>query len=48
MQEINDMDFSAMEEKLASLFLNIEGDVGAVIIDVTDTYFNRDLLGSRI
>ena len=29
------MDFSAMEEKIASLFLHIEGDRKAVIIDVT-------------
>ena len=47
LQEINHMDFSAMEEKLASLFLHIEGDRRAVIIDVTDTYFTGDSLDSR-
>lgn len=47
LQEINDMDFSAIEEKLASLFLHIEGDRRAVIIDITDTYFTGDSLDSR-
>ncbi|MCL4480689.1 MAG: hypothetical protein M1113_04310, partial [Candidatus Thermoplasmatota archaeon] len=37
LQEINDMDFSAMEEKLASIFLGIEKERRSVIIDVTDT-----------
>ena len=46
LQEINDMDFSAIEEKLASLFLHIEGDRRAVIIDITDTYFTGDSLDS--
>ena len=47
LQEINDMDFSAMEEKLASLFLDIEKERRSVIIDVTDTYFTGDSLDSR-
>ncbi len=47
LQEINDMDFSAMEEKLASFFLDIEKDRRSVIIDVTDTYFTGDSLDSR-
>jgi hypothetical protein len=47
LQEINDMDFSAMEEKLASIFLGIEKERRSVIIDVTDTYFTGDSLDSR-
>ncbi|MGP6208064.1 transposase [Cuniculiplasma sp. SKW3] len=47
LQEINDMDFSAMEEKLASIFLGIEKDRRSVIIDVTDTYFTGDSIDSR-
>lgn len=47
LQEINDMDFSAAEEKLASFFLDIEKDRRSVIIDVTDTYFTGDSLDSR-
>ena len=39
LQEINDVDFSAMEEKLASVFLGIEKERRSVIVDVTDTYF---------
>jgi Transposase len=47
LQEMNDMDFSAMEEKLASLFLDIEKERRSVIIDVTDTYFTGDSLDSK-
>lgn len=47
LQEINDMDFSAMEEKLASFFLDIEKDRRSVIIDVTDIYFTGDSLDSE-
>ena len=47
LQEINDVDFSAMEEKLASLFLGIEKERRSVIVDVTDTYFTGDSLDSR-
>ena len=47
LQEINDMDFSAMEEKLASIFLDIEKEKRSVIIDVTDAYFTGDSLDSR-
>ncbi len=47
LQEINDMDFSAIEEKLASFFLDTEKDRRSVIIDVTDTYFTGDSLDSR-
>ena len=36
-----------MEEKLASLFLHIKGDSKAAMIDVTDTYFTGDSLGSE-
>ncbi|EQD65700.1 transposase IS4 family protein, partial [mine drainage metagenome] len=47
LQEINNMDFSAVEEKLASLFLGIEKDRKSVIIDVTDTYFTGDSLDTK-
>ena len=47
LQEINDMDFSSMEEKLASIFLGIEKERRSVIIDVTDIYFTGDSLDSR-
>ena len=47
LQDINDMDFSAIEEKLASFFLEIEKNRRSVIIDVTDTYFTGDSLDSR-
>ena len=47
LQEINDMDFPAMEEKLASFFLSIEKKRRSVIIDVTDTYFTGDSLDSK-
>ena len=47
LQEINGMDFSALEEKLASFFLGIEKERRSVIIDVTDTYFTGDSLDSK-
>lgn len=47
LQEINDMDFSIVEEKLASFFLDIEKNRRSVIIDVTDTYFTGDSIDSR-
>ncbi len=47
LQEINDVDLSVMEEKLASLFLGIEKERRSVIVDVTDTYFTGDSLDSR-
>ena len=42
------MDFSAIEEKPASLFLHVEEDRRAVIIGITDTYFTGNSLDSRI
>ncbi|MGC8581308.1 MAG: transposase [Thermoplasmata archaeon] len=47
LQKINDMDFSAIEDNLADLFLNIENENKSVIIDVTDTYFTGDSLDSK-
>ena len=47
LEEINDMDFPALEEKLASFFLDVEKERRSVIIDVTDTYFTGDSLDSR-
>ena len=47
LREINDMDFSAAEEKLASFFLDIEKNRRSVIIDVTDTYFTGDSLDTK-
>ncbi len=46
LQNMNDMDFSNIEEKLADLFLGIEKDRRTVVIDVTDTYFTGDSLDS--
>ena len=47
LEEINDMDFPALEEKLASFFLDVEKERRSVIIDVTDTYFTCDSVDSR-
>ncbi len=39
LQHINEMEFAAVEEKLASFFLYLEKEKKTVIMDVTDTYF---------
>ncbi len=44
---INDADFAGIEKNLSQKFLDLEGDRGAVVIDVTDTYFTGDSLDSR-
>ena len=41
------MEFAAVEEKLASFFLDLEKEKKSVIIDVTDTYFTGDSLDSK-
>ena len=41
LQEIIDMNFSVIEVKLASLFLDIEKERRTVTIDVADTHFSR-------
>ncbi len=47
LEEINDMDFSTVEKKLANIFLGIEDNKHTVVIDVTDTYFTGDSLDSK-
>ena len=47
LQQVNEMEFAAVEEKLASFFLDLEKEKKSVIIDVTDTYFTGDSLDSK-
>ncbi len=39
LDELNNMDFSKIENKLSTIFSNISNESNAVIIDITDTYF---------
>ncbi|MEM0135323.1 MAG: hypothetical protein QXU18_08890, partial [Thermoplasmatales archaeon] len=47
LEDINDMDFSTVEKKLANIFLEIEKNKHTVVIDVTDSYFTFDSLESK-
>lgn len=46
LSEINELDFTEIENKLSSIFMGLEKNRRTVVIDVTDTYFTGDSLDS--